>query len=405
VTACVCAGLIAAEGLLIMSGGMEVVLTIPLLALLCWYRGCRFTWDPGRAAIFGLLCSAVVLSRLDAAILIALLGCFELLMAGEVAIRKRTRAALAFMAGLFPLIPYFLLNAAMFHTWMPVSGQAKELRFSYLPNSVPWKTAYITGWAPLRLFLVIPVTCAAVFAIVSMWQCRGRKWSEAGRLQNEYRALAWALLCFPFVQLTVISVVSDWVLPPWYLYTFVGAALGACMVLLARSADVERNAGRAAALLLVGGCAALLAMFVFVQWRNSKRTDKLIYSVYFAARDLKEFAEAHPGIYAMGDHAGMPSVLLHQPILQAEGLVMDKAYLRDIREQANLKKVLEGYHVRYYVASDPAPASGCLSATEPGAAASGSTSYVMRGIFCSVPVDHFSYHGRNTYVFDIEKER
>jgi hypothetical protein len=398
-----CGGLIAAQGLLIMSGGMEVVLTIPLLALLCWYRVRRFTWGLRSAAVYGLLCSAVVLSRLDAAIFVALLGSFELLAAGEITVRQRTRAALAFLAGLLPLGFYFALNAAIFHTFMPISGQAKQLRFTHVPSSMPWETAFLTVWAPLRLFLVIPVTCAAVFSVVLIWRGRGRQRSTAGWMKDGQPALVWALLCFPLAQLTVLSVLSDWVLPPWYLYTFVAAALGVCLVLLSRSADLERKPGRFAAPLSIGACAALVAIFAFVQLRNSERPDKLIYSVYFAARDLSVFAKTHPGIYAMGDHAGIPSLLIHEPIVQVEGLVMDKTFLSDIRQRRDLKNVLESYEVRYYVSSNPTPVRGCLGATEPAIA--GPTSYVMRGIFCSVPVDHFLYQGRNTYVMDMEKER
>jgi hypothetical protein len=396
-----CAGVIAAQGLVIMGGGMEVVLTIPLLTLLCWYRVCRFRWSPGSAVVYGLLCSAVVLSRLDAALFVLLLGCFELFAAREIAATQRMRAAVAFLAGLLPLGVYFAINDAIFHTLMPVSGQVKQLRFSHVPSSTPWVEAFVTGWTPLRWFLAIPVTCAALFAVVLLWRGR-RGGNEASRLEYEHRALVWALLSSPFVQLMVLCVVSDWVLPPWYLYTFVAAALGACLVLVSRGGRMEQAVRRVGAPLSIAACFVVLLVFAVVQVRNSSRPDKIIYSVYFAARDLSVFAKTHPGIYAMGDHAGVPSLLIDQPIVQAEGLMMDRSYLSDIRQQRDLKKVLEGDDVRYYVASNPTPLKGCLVAIEPAIA--GPTSYVMRGVFCSVPVEHLSYSGRETYVIDLERE-
>jgi hypothetical protein len=392
-----CAGLIAAESLMIMSGGMEIALTIPLLALLCWYRVCRFAWRPRSAALYGLLCSAAVLSRLDAAIFVALLGTFELFASNGIKMGRKMRATAAFASGLLPVAIYFALNAAVFHTLLPVSGQAKQLRFSHLPSIMPFKTAVFTVWAPVRYFLVIPVICAAIFAVLLLRRLGPE------RLDCSHRALVWALLCFPLVQLTVLSVVSDWLLWPWYLYPFLTAAIAVCLILSSRGSGLERKIGRVAVPVSMSAFVALLSIFAFVQWRNSRRPDKLIFSVYFAARDLKAFANTHPGVYAMGDHAGMPSLLLDEPMVQVEGLVMDEAFLSNIRQQRDLKDVLGSYGVRYYVASNPARVERCLRATEPAVA--GPTSYVMRGTFCSVPVDRFSYHGRDTYVFDMQRER
>jgi hypothetical protein len=391
-----CAGLIAAQGLMIMSGGMEVVLSIPLLSLLCWYRVCRFTWRPRSVAIYSLLCSAVVLSRLDAAIFVTLLGAFELLASNELEREGKARAVAAFATGLLPVGCYFALNEVMFHTLMPVSGHAKQLRFSYMPSVMPFTTAVFNTWAPIRYFLVIPVICAVVFAVLLL-----RRFGSE-RLYCGHRALVWALLCFPFIQLMVLSVVSDWLLWPWYLYSFLAAAIAVCLLLLSRSGALERKIGRTAAQLSLCAFAAILSIFAFVQWRNSRNADKLIFSVYFAARDLRAFAKTHPGTYAMGDHAGIPSFLIDEPIVQVEGLVEDNEFLSNIRQQRDLKNVLESYGVRYYIASNPTRVEDCLRATEPAVA--GPTSYVMRGTFCSVPVDHFFYHGRDTYVFDMEKE-
>ncbi len=392
-----CAALIAADALLIMTGGMEIVLTVPLLAVLCWYRVRRYRWAPVQGLIYGLLCSAVVLSRLDVALLIALLGVFEVVGAGDMPWRARVRTAAGFVIGMLPIVFYFVANRVIFDTFMPVSGQAKQLRRHHLPSLLPFKTALLTTWAPLRFFLVLPVLFCMVLAVVLLWK-RGRE-----RLRAEDRALVAALLCFPLVHLTVISVMSDWPIWPWYLYPFVAAAIGVCLVLFSRAGALEGAIVRFATPVTLVGFVALLGIFSTVQWRNSRRPDKLIYSMYFGAEDLKAFAANHPGIYAMGDRAGTPGLLVREPIVQLEGLVMDKPFLENFRQERDLRQVLENYGVRYYVATNPQPVDGCLRATEP--MAGGPDSYVMRGTFCSAPVDRFFHNGYQTYVFDMDRER
>jgi hypothetical protein len=392
-----CAGLIAVEGLQLMSGGMEIVLTIPLMAALCWYRVCRFGWRPGSAALYGLLCAAVVLSRLDTAIFVALLVLFELLAARAIPPAQKTRAALAFAAGLLPLAVYFAMNQLIFHTLMPVSGQAKQLRFSHAPSSLPFHGALLDVWPPLRFFLVIPVCFASLAA--GLWLRRRPSRDPT------HRPLIWALLAFPLAQLTVLSFVSDWPIWPWYLYPFVGAAIGVCLVLLSRGGTQtqESRIMRFVVPFALSAGVALLCIFNVVQWRNSKRPDKLIYSMYWGAQDIRAFAMTHPGVYAMGDRAGIAGQLVNQPIVQLEGLVMDKAFLDDMRQQRDLKQVLESYGVRYYICTNPKQVGACLRATEPMAA--GPTSPVMRGTFCSPPLRHFLHSGFNTYIFDMKNER
>ncbi len=391
-----CAALIAADALLIMTGGMEIVLTIPLLALLCWFRVQRFQWTPRSAVVYGLLCSAVVLSRLDAALLVVMLAVFDLLWAGEVPWRARLRAAAGYVLGMLPIVLYLVANRVIFDTFMPVSGQAKQLRHHHLPSLLPFRTALLTTWAPLRFFLVLPVLCAAALAVALLWT-RGPE-----RLRREHRALVAALLCFPLLHLLVISILSDWPIWPWYLYPFAAAAIGVCLVLFSRAGSLETAIVRFATPVTLVGFVSLLGIFCAVQWRNSRRPDKLIYSMYFGAQDLKAFAATHPGVYAMGDRAGTPGLLVREPIVQLEGLVMDKPFLENFRQERDLKQVLAAYHVRYYVATNPTPVDGCLRATEP--MAGGADSYVMHGTFCSAPVDQFFHNGYQTYVFDMDRE-
>ena len=392
-----CATLIAAEALQLMAGGMEIVLTIPLLALLCWYRVCRFQWSAGSAAVYGLLCAALVLSRLDAALFVVLLVFFELLNAPATPLSQRARVALAFAAGLLPLAVYFGINLHFFHTLMPVSGQAKQMRLSYRPSPLAFGGALFSlRWAPLRDLLDIPATLAA-FLAAALSLRRG-----PARLVRQHRALTLSLLLFPLAQLSILTVVSDWPIWPWYLYPFLAAALGAALLLLSRGATPESPVPRLTGSFSLAAGLALLALFSFMQWRNSKRPHVLIYSMYWAATELQAFAQTHPGVYAMGDRAGNVGILVDQPIVQMEGLMMDKAFLSNIRRQRELHDVLRDYGVRYYIATNPTRVGHCFRATEPMKA--GPTAPVMQGDFCSVPLAHFFHNDYNTYVFDMKRE-
>jgi hypothetical protein len=394
--ACCAAGLLAADALMLMSGGMEIVLTLPLLAALCAFRLRRFAWNARSGLLYGLLCAALVLSRLDAALFVVLLAVLDLWLAAAVPARARIRTAAAFVAGMLPVLLYLGINLWLFHTAMPVSGEAKELRRHHAMGAAPFRSALIRAWAPEKYFLVWPVLLASLVVLVLV-AVRG-----PGRLERGHRALAAALIVFPYLHLCVLSMLSDWPIWPWYLYPFVGAGLGVALVLFSRAGGWEREMARVGTPVLATGFVLLAAIFAAVQWRNARRPDKLIFSMYFGAVDLRGFAANHPGVYAMGDRAGTPGLLVSEPIVQLEGLVMDKGFLRNFREQKDLKEVLREYGVRYYVATNPTPVGGCYRATEPMAA--GPDSYVMHGVFCSRPVDRFFHNGYTTYVFDMRRE-
>jgi hypothetical protein len=139
--------------------------------------------------------------------------------------------------------------------------------------------------------------------------------------------------------------------------------------------------------------------FGLSNWRNATRPDKVGYSIYLEAVDIARFDRTHPGIYAMGDRAGTPGYLLHEPLIQLEGLVMDKAFLTNIREQRPLAEVLREHGVRYYIATNPVESHGCWLTAEPLIA--GPDAPHMRGTFCIQPVAEYPHSGFNTVIFDL----
>ena len=91
---------------------------------------------------------------------------------------------------------------------------------------------------------------------------------------------------------------------------------------------------------------------------------------------------------------------MDRPVVQLEGLMMDKAFLEQIRGQRNVVDALNAYHVHYYIATNPQAVNGCEAVREPVQA--GPTSKVMRGTLCQAPVYAFTFCGTRTLVFDME---
>jgi hypothetical protein len=117
-----------------------------------------------------------------------------------------------------------------------------------------------------------------------------------------------------------------------------------------------------------------------------------------AARNVQQFAATHPGIYAMGDRSGQVAYLLPDPMIQLEGLMMDRSYLDYLRHQTPLKSVLAAYHARYYIATEYG-ITPCFKAVEPFQA--GVHSDHLRDQFCNPPVAVFPEGKLQTVIFDL----
>jgi hypothetical protein len=388
------AAALATSTLVLIGGGMEVVIAIPLLVALTYYRLCCFAWTRSRAFIFGVLGATLVLARLDAAILVITMAVLDFCAASDVRLPQRLRCALAFLCGAFPVAVYLALNELWFHTPMPVSGQAKEMRFHHWPSMTLFDR-HAFG-LPQRLFVVYPLLLMSVAGLVLLAGARRRP-AIRGRV-----GCLLALLLFPFLYIGTLSLVSDWPIWPWYLYPLIGSGLAAMAVILASDSRQNASSLPRSLRILCWPAVALLGViwiaFSYAQVRNASRPDKLGFSAYLTAMDIARFGQAHPGVYAMGDHAGTPGYLLDRPLVQLEGLVMDKPFLANIQAQRPLADVLHDYGVRYYIASNAVFRNGCWMATEPRAA--GSDAPHMQGAFCN-PVLEFQHSGYHTLIFDL----
>lgn len=390
----VAAGTIAIGCLLLLRGGMEITLTLPIALALCWFRlRWTFRWTMRDAVVYGLLAAALVLSRLDAVLLVALLFVFDFAFD-----RKRLKSfaarAVAVVALAFPLLLYGLWNHHRFGAWTTVSSQAKQLRLHHGFTLTQVASSFEPVNGPYRVLVVYPALLIALLCVVSLAK-RSRTVAADG-----YAAVCVALVAFPLVQLPAFFTLSDWLIWPWYLYSVPLAAVGALLWLLRREPRARSEAGSQAQLLVEG----LLLLTVGV-YAAACTADKALPLWYRFAEDMAPFARTHPGLYAMGDCAGTTAYTLGQPMMQLEGLVMDEAFLANIREQRNLNEVLERYHVRYYVTRDAVPdADGCYAAAEPYQG--GPDSPRMHGRFCVAPAATFRYGDgkRDTLrVFDLAR--
>lgn len=363
--------------------GMETTLAIPLalatfaltLHSAWWLRG---GW---RSLSLGLLAGATILARLDTAFLIALLllGCAA---QADLRAEMRPRTALLIFAGLLPVVLYFIANQYFFGVLLPISGMAKQLKVNHLPTRAVWHGLYWFLPGFLAIMLPIPV---AMGLLPKTW-----RW-----LSPAERGALLAALCFPWIYYFVLCCLSDWTIWGWYMYPL---RVGLCA-----SFYVFCRLPRLRALFetrLVGyALAAVVLVFLYhSEWRIQQP------ELYAASQNLAAFAKVHPGTYAMGDRAASFAYLTQNPVVQTEGLVMDKAFLDNVREHRPLSQVLAAYGVRYYVGTifpsnaSALAADGCFSAVEP--AQGGPDSPKMRSTFCA-PVLRIEHDGVTNVVYDL----
>jgi hypothetical protein len=366
--------------------GMEITLSIPLgLSLLVAFRSRPAEWNFGRSVAIGVLASLTVLSRLDAVFLVLALIVFTLAEPDQRrGLGYRQLGGFA-IGGLPLLVIYFAVNRLYFHTWMPISGAAKQLKSSPWPTITALKSGGINTEF-LGVFLI--------YAVVAFWLVRKK-------LAPGERPVLAAAAAFPFLQMGVLSWLSDWPLWGWYYYSLRFALIAGLVLLLALpgSAWVSRQPQwmKAAAYGLA------LVLLLRAQYKREPMMD----SIYDTALRIQAFDRSHPGMYAMGGGAGMAGYLVSDPMVQTEGLVMDPTYLAHIRHGDDLVATLRSYGVRYYITSESYGPNGlgkqrdgsCFLADEPYV--TGPLALHMRSRLCVTPVADFPSENWVNHVFDL----
>jgi hypothetical protein len=373
---------VALQCLLLIHGGMEITLTLPLALSLCVFRlRPTFRWTPGNAAAYGALAALVVLSRLDSLLWIGMLLCAELALAWDKKVRPHAML-LALASAALPIALYVFTNHHWFHAWMPVSASAKEFRLH---------RGFSLAGIRHSMYLLDHAYGVMVVAIASMLR------TDNSSPPAEVRAVALTLLLFPAVQLATLCFLSDWHIWPWYLYSFVLAMIGALLWLMAAAPQRGPESTTRPSLALLVTCGAVLPMGLAYSIYAAIGTEQPLWAEF--AGDMQGFASTHAGLYAMGDCAGASSFVLQQPLIQTEGLVMDADFLQNIRQEKDLQSVLQNYGVRYYATFRATPENKCFRVEEPSIA--GPDSARMHGLLCQTPVATYPAGGATLRIFAI----
>jgi hypothetical protein len=356
--------------------GMEVILTVPLLlAFLLFVDGEDYLRMPRSTVWAGFLAALVILSRLDTVLLLVLYFAGLLLTEHRSLLLRRVPWI---CLGLVPVFVYAASNLWFFGSLGPVSSNAKHLQPGYTFSAKTLQTLFHPLGLVAMAFL-IPALLLTVAGLVY------------GLVRRRQPVLFWVMLVFTPVYLVVLSVSSDWGLWIWYRYPFIVSAIAGLLLLR----DVL--SGWSWTQYILAPAAFVLCALFCVGLRKTPQNTQILDLAF----DLKGFAAGHPGIYGMGDAAGTPAVVIGQPIVQLEGLVMDKQFLNNIREQRNLLDVLKEYRVRYYVSTNAVPSgNGCFDLSEPKVA--GPRSPHMRARLCQAPAKFFRSGEYGAWVFDVQ---
>ena len=371
--------IVSMQALLLLRYGMEVTLALPLgIWLIVLLLDLPDAPSSRRLVCLGALASLTILSRLDAILLVAIL--FSLVLWRSAPLRSPHKL-FPLLFGFFPLILYLAVNEYVFHLLTPVSGHAKQLKSTLIP-SLSTLHSLVLPIDRLKIIFVFPCLLLLAAGIVAATR-------TLRLLPKAHAAVLLALLLFPILQLSLLSVISDWPLWPWYFYSLVFSSI-ASIVLLSRVPQISRTP-----LTLLGATFAS-AYVVYIATYSVLMPNSI--GIYTSSRAVAHFMDTHPGTYAMGDQAGMTGYLSSQPVIQLEGLVMDAGYLEKIKHREPLRQILDDYGASFYITLAANPPGSCSTLHEPSQA--GPHSPVSKGTVCTPPLATFHRDNIPIYIFD-----
>ncbi|WP_348266739.1 hypothetical protein P8936_12540 [Edaphobacter paludis] len=382
--------LLSLHALLLFRYGMEVTLSLPLgIATLAYVLRPAFRWTATQTTLYGLLACLTVLGRLDSLLLFILIVAAQTL-ASDSAWPLRLRRIGFFAVGFSPFLLYLAINEHFFGTLLPVSAAAKEMK-PLFPLSLAPLLGLFLPMDRMKMAFVLPAVLllpAGLFKLFRAWRS----------LRRDRRAILLALLLFPIVHIGVLCLLSDWGMWPWYYYPLVYSTLATIILLLPPSESPSRHTPPRVVRL-----ALTVPILFYMVYFSIYAVKKQPSSIALIARDLATYMQSHPARYAMGDEAGTTSYLSGQPIIQLEGLMMDKAFLQNIRQQRPLAAVLHNYGIRYYIVLYAQPSNGCYTVHEP--TNGGDESPHMSGRICQPPLFTATHSGSTASIFDANAVR
>jgi hypothetical protein len=375
--------------------GMEVGLALFFLCLF-WERMAARPLEvqtSAEALVSGLLASALVLSRIDASLIVVLYGGLTLIKPFGVRRSRVLKTMLWFGAGLVPIAIYVAINQLEFGTILPISGIAKNLKSTWFPSA-----SAVRAFGLLRGINILFTWPSFVLCALFLVHLLSRPKGADSAVQPGGRRLQLCVVLHPIIFYSVLSFSSDWpMFWIWYLYPLVPVCALVGPTLIARWVPISRGA-----MLWLAAAVTCGSLMVILD-----RVEPHKLAMFSLQRDigLREFAMAHPGRYGIGDVAGLAGYLMPPPVLQLEGLVADKPFLERIRHQQPLLQALDELGVDYYVTFRARRSADCWDVREPDEA--GPHSPVMRAHLCIQPVADIGPTGdpHHALVFDMRQLR
>src|SRR5690606_27714086 len=160
---------------------------------------------------------------------------------------------------------------------------------------------------------------------------------------KNFRLLFFLINLFPILFSAYNIIFSGWYYWSWYYYIFFPSIV--IFFILVVELKLLNNLLKK----LLPIAAILIILFYFHLSRKHEPYDTLCYE---NAINVMKYEKSHLGKYAMGDKAGMVAYLIESPLVQLEGLVMDKNYIYQLKSSANLTELLNKYNVDYYIANN-----------------------------------------------------
>ena len=242
----------------------------------------------------------------------------------------------SFLCITVPIFSYAIINLASIGYPLPISGLAKSVNYFNWINS-----ATIISIIQSPITIIIYVITSLSIPLLFFKKTK----------KENYCLLAIGIALI-FTYYLVNSIRSDWPIWTWYYYPFIA-------YIFFSSAIININPKNTIASKRIGIYIPLsIYLFITVITCMAKGTS-LIYpvkpysSITQAALKIRNFERNNPGIYAMGDRAGLVGFVLESKLLQIEGLVMDKQYIDKLNSTYDILDLLQNYNIDYYIATNP----------------------------------------------------
>lgn len=354
-------------------GGMEVVVTllcVLLLLRMCLSSGYLTSAGPSRTAALamGVVLAVTFLSRLDSVFFIA-----AFLLVAWARWRRQSRQKLALLCWTalpvaLAVLGYVALNRWYFGTAMPVSGQAKSLGAPTL-NVQPLLVLLQFGDAlGHHVYLGIVTGMATAAALILWLRRRSSARSESTDTVGYFLVAATIGLAALFAYLVVFTTYQAW---SWYFYLLPINLTLAVFLLL--DLGLESRLDRAgtpvvAAVAVVAVALPLLTGGLQYRQLRHETTNSTWVDHAVAVADWLNKNTPSGSVMAMGDSAGAIGYLLHQPLVQLEGLVGAPDYVQSL-SAGTAPNFLRAKKVNYLIMTRPTAdfptQDGCPRYVEP----------------------------------------